>query len=981
MFRQASPDQIPRRNGAGASHSTVGLRAVGARFRGEASKSKSKLRHLFVVAALTAGSGPALGASEVVGQNFVPNVDLAFRQLARRPDGLAFRRGDSPEAGLCKHYQGLARWNAPDGTPYMFLTKSGNVPDAVLCEISVSQGHGYLIVARMGSRDKHGERLRSNLWQFDGLPPAADAVVASIALDGVTPNHDKPLPGYRHPGGMQIVDGVLAIGAENPVFASHARAAILFFDITTPEEPRYITTFALPDLDGPSNEEFGADPVGLTAIRSPSGACCRYLMIVAGGPANKEVRFYRSLPDPGTDATDLKSENLAWERVGFGTYTEAQLETPHCLGADWPTGLGPQHQMLNFVREGSLDGDLYLIGGRNATIHVPLTEKYIPFGDEMLDLYKVNLWADNGWEASAPGPCPFTHVNTRQVGEDDPLYDVRVANFAAAGGVYVSPSGELIIYNGKHDSDTNITVEPSPGFQVTLARQGVFFGEYRHFRMVREGSPTLRPSVALGEPLMVDEGSTGQLVAAGRPASTQAWIQLFRDTGARHTINGDWLPVDYPDRDVGNFAELDRLGLGNFVSFAERTSSWLWYAPPGCTISANDYPLRSEHWPGPDTLLLYGTGGVHEETNLGTLNFNDDLEGVTFFHRAGDFDVFDCDAYYSASIEVYWDMGGDGTFGTAGSPVTFSAAGLDGPDMVTVQVRPEHATDKSAQTGVGDAVPVRIRILNVPPIIASASLLDALGYDLDGGSSKAIVGLPVKLALTFTDPGTPDTQTATIDWGDGSPLDTSFETFSDAFGGATGVLMDRRVFTDPGSYTITATLTDDDGGATSKQFSLEVLSLEDALRDVVDQLNALIEQESDARILAALRAARDELTGNHGSTPPTNGALDKLAEEDPVTAITKIRASIANLIDAETRGAGDLRALKDMLGLVAQGIATGLHAKAQAHLPNPSPGQAKALATIASLILKGHEQLVGDQHLDACHSFRQAAEKALQLMK
>src|SRR5262249_57786152 len=110
----------------------------------------------------------------------------------------------------------MARWNGPDGTPYIFLTKSGNVPPK--CGAAVDRGHGYLIVARMGSRDKHGERLRSNLWPF-ALSPAADlpddVAIRAIALDGA-----GGLPGYRHPGGMQIVAGVLAIGAEPPVFSS-----------------------------------------------------------------------------------------------------------------------------------------------------------------------------------------------------------------------------------------------------------------------------------------------------------------------------------------------------------------------------------------------------------------------------------------------------------------------------------------------------------------------------------------------------------------------------------------------------------------------------------------------------------------------------------------------------------------------------------------------------------------------------------------
>lgn len=911
-----------------------------------------------------AAAYPTVAGAESAGPatpdlRFVPNVETAFSQLARRPEALAFRRADSPEAGLCKHYQGMARWHSEDGTPYVFLTKSGNVPNWP-CGIGVDQGHGFLIVARMGSRDKTGERLRSNLWPF-GLLPASDlphdVAVTSIALDGVTTQGEKVLPGYRHPGGMQIVDGVLAIGAENPVFASHARASILFFDVSNPESPRFITKFDPPDLAGDANAEFGADPVGLTAMRAPNGECCRYLMIVAGGPANKEIRFFRSLPEPGRETTDLRSDNLDWERVGFGTYTEAQLETQHCLGADWPTGSGPTHQMLNLVREGGLDGDLYIVGGRNETIDIPLVGN-VPFGDELTDLYKVNLWDDGDWQDAAPGPCPFTHVNTREVGAKGHLFYDVVSNFAAASGVYVSPSGELIVYNAKHES----------------LGGGVFFGEYRHFRMVRSGSPTLRPTAVVDGPFSVDEGSSIALTGRGQPAITQAWIQLFSESGARHTIDDTWLPIEYGTREADDFDELDRLGTQDNWSFAELTSSWLWFAPPGCTISANDYPRRSDDWPGPGSMLLHGTGEPEEATSLGS--FDDDLEGVTFYHRSGSALIESCDEYYNASIGLLWNLGSG--FATS---TTFSAAELDGPDSATVQARAEHPVDKSPATGIGDPISVPIEVRNVAPTITAASVKDSLGYDLEGGPRKAIVGLPVELAVAFTDPGKPDTQTGSVDWGDGSAPDTSFSSFSPATGGVTGRLEDTHAFTEAGDFTIEVTVTDDDGGATSTTLEIEVLSLEDAIEEVADELKKRIGEAANARIAEALRSALYELLGNNATTPPTNGALDKLEADDPVSAITKLRAAIGYLQTAEARGAGSLEHLKDLLGLVAEAIATGAYQQALDAIPAPSPGQARALASIEGLISTGHQQLATGQYLKACDNFRQAVQKSLDLMK
>lgn len=176
-------------------------------------------------------------------------------------------------------------------------------------------------------------RTRCCAW-----PSFVDVGVTAIPLDG------QDWPAYRHPGGMQILGDVLAIGVENPFGGETQRATVLFVDVSNPEQPTLLSRFDPPDLDGAANAEFGADPVGLTAIRAPDGTCCRYLMIVAGGPGNREVRFFRSLPVPGGTITDLKSRDLSWEEVG--RYSESQIES--CLGANWPTGSPDQHQMLNF---------------------------------------------------------------------------------------------------------------------------------------------------------------------------------------------------------------------------------------------------------------------------------------------------------------------------------------------------------------------------------------------------------------------------------------------------------------------------------------------------------------------------------------------------------------------------------------------------------------------------------------------------------
>jgi hypothetical protein len=947
---------------------------------------------LVFTAGTTAGASGG-GGEDTTGQRYLPGVLGALNGLSARPDALAVARGASPQATTCKHYQGVARKDAPDGTPYLFITKSGNKSICVLD----SDDPGSLMVARLGSRPTNGERMRSNVLPHgsartsvhpEPLPTfSEDRVVRTLTFDG------GALPAYHHPGGMQIAGDLLAVGADTPMDGEAVRATILFFKVADPANPVYLGRFDPPDLDGEANEEFGTDPVGLTMVRAADGTCCQYLLTAAGGPSNEEVRFYRSRPSsPGSSATDLSAGLPQWDEVG--RYSESAIES--CLGADWPTsGLvqGGQHQMLNFVREGGLDGRLYLLGGRRDGLIVN------PFADEYLELYRVNLTS-----SGAPGACPLTFVSRKTVDTDAWGNEGTVSSFAAAGGVYVSPSGELIVYSIRHDTYVRFDFGPPPA----LLANHIPIGEYRSRGLARADSPTLRPTATVDGVFEVDEGSTVALAGSAAPPVTKAYVQLFEDDGAGLSLPGlfdsdQWLLIEYEDRQLDDFANLDRLG-GDASDMWENAGSLRWFAPVGCTISLNDYPLQSTSWPGDSTVLLRGSGRMEEVFDLdnlpvyhpadeiwpvtpvpagltgATVGFDDDVEGVTFFHQAplggGTARRHSCQNYYEAAFGLGWDLDGDNAFESAGTTVDFSAAALDGPTTHTVRARAVHPTD-TTPLGTGIPVPVRVVVRNVAPQVASAAVTDSLDRDLAGGSHVAIAGLPLRLAVDFTDPGVADTQTGRVVWGDGT-VSTTFASFRQATGGMTGGLRDTHVFTEPGTYTIATTITDDDGGATTVEHTIEVVSLADAIGHVVDDLGSLIDQTSDPRIAAALRSALANLVGNVGARA-TNGALTHLEADDPVGAITKLRAAIGYLITAESLGAGDLSAMKDLLGLVAEGIATSEYQQAVTAFPSPSAGQAKALRTIAGLIETGHQQLVAQEYLVACDSFRQATDRSLRM--
>jgi hypothetical protein len=944
--------------------------------------------------ATAAESGVAVAGDISTEQRFVPDVAAQFNALTLRPEGLGFDRGSSPNPSFCKHYQGVVRKDGPDGTPYLFVTKSGNAPSA--CP-QLDDSPGNLLVVRMGSRETTGERLRSNRLRRNSAvgydpptlntpPDSRDVVVRTISFDGGAnwPAHGgtSGWPAYGHPGAMQLVGDVLAVAMETP-YEGAAQTSIAFFDVSNPENPRFLNEM----YPGPAGDDFGAGTMGIAPVRAKNGDCCDYLMAVMGR-SNRLVKFFKSFPvgdetttDP-TGPTDLTAPEVGW--IPLESYTESDIEADGCLGTDWPSGSGEGLQSLSFVRQGNLDGPLFLVGAHN---NVPGGA-----GDDALRLYEVLL----------SGSCPFRQRNSRRVTTYPAGGFEDSANFAAGTGSYVSPSGELIVYATNYAN----------------TGEWVPFAEYRHRDLVRPGSPTLRPTASIDGPFVVDEGSSVELTGSGAPALTQAWIQLFEDDGAGATIPKQfagvfdsewWLTAEYLDRDADDFGDLDALDHDSAfafdLDFEENAESWRWFAPPGCTISANDYPDHSDEFPGPDTVLLTGTGGIEQETDLGSLrvlkvkpdpdlrelrlspvpdgagvavNYDDDIEGVTFFHVGADGSrTHDCESYYGAAIGLGWDLDADGSFETSGTSVTSSAATLDGPTTDTVYARGTHPTDTSA-LGTGAPVPVPISVQNVAPRVEPARLTDSLGTLVGAPGSFVLAGLPLTLDVTFTDPGIADAQTAEVDWGDGT-AETSFDSFSDANGGVLGRLEQPHTFASPGTHEVVVTITDDDGGATPVTVTIEVLSPAAAIEQVADELTGLIDSAPNASIASALRAARDDLIGNRGGTPPTNGALDKLDADDPEGAITKLRAAISNLLLAEARGAGDLSAVKDLLGLTAEAVAAGSYSAAEAAVAPPSTGEARALGRIADLITQGHERLGSGRYLDACDSFRQATARALDL--
>ncbi|NLO36357.1 MAG: hypothetical protein GX112_08390 [Clostridiaceae bacterium] len=274
-------------------------------------------------------------------------------------------------------------------------------------------------------------------------------------------------------------------------------------------------------------------------------------------------------------------------------------------------------------------------------------------------------------------------------------------------------------------------------------------------------------------------------------------------------------------------------------------------------------------------------------------------------------------------------------------------------------------TDNWGASGSDEVV---ITVNNVAPVVQIDHVRDELGAEIGSDVPVTLVGLKTSLTGSFTDAGSADTHSASIDWGDGT-VDTDLAQFGDSTGGITGFFSDTHIYTVPGVNTIQSRVTDDDGGIGTQSVSVTVVDASGALVRVIDLLMPLADNPD-------IQTAMDWLQGEQDGLAE-NGALDMLDRDEPFAAILMLKSAMLYLEAAEEADPQlDLSAIKGLLALSAKSLVVGVIAEAEATATKAN--ELKKINAAKELALAGDQALTAElKYIAALDAYLEAVRAIL----
>lgn len=527
----------------------------------------------------------------------VANVVDAMNRLRTHGDVLGYRMNGAADVTSFNHWQGVQRLMTHGGR---YLAISRSVEDADV---------GFVVV-EMGSRDGSGARFRSNRLQPNVTalvtpPPAEDGVVVQVPRD----------PEFHHAGGIQALGNFLALPVErsdviNPVtgeIIAPGASKVLFYDMSDPLAPRRMAT----EVD----HTLLADAAGAAFIARLADD--RILVGIGRGDSTV-LDFYVS--------SGSELETAVFEPFDEWGRGEARSDLP-----DGDDNFAA-YQSINLVTQ--CDGTLFLVGTHENTA--------IGVGRDFADTFRL----ENG----AGDDVVITKVARRH------LRCEGQCNLDAAGGVYLDPEGQILVYGTEHDND-------GPDGSVK-------FSEFRP--VPHSGCDSIR----------------------------DAWVELFVD----NTFGGRSLMIDYVDRALRNYRDYDRA-----EAFGDAPSSAHFCLPSGAT-----YRLWQHAGCEGGFRDLVGDGSFQSIVDFHALSFDDATSCSEWlggpFADAGPDQIVECQGAATSAVvdgsgssdvdgtglAFHWTSA-EATFASSIAPIT-TAHFLPGSATVTLAV--DNGTDADTDEAV-----------------------------------------------------------------------------------------------------------------------------------------------------------------------------------------------------------------------------------------------------------------------------------------
>jgi uncharacterized delta-60 repeat protein len=226
----------------------------------------------------------------------------------------------------------------------------------------------------------------------------------------------------------------------------------------------------------------------------------------------------------------------------------------------------------------------------------------------------------------------------------------------------------------------------------------------------------------------------------------------------------------------------------------------------------------------------------------------------------------DADASDTHTLDIDWNGDGiyDQTVSVGSGVFSVNHQYLDDAS-VNVQVRLSDNAGGQATGSVG------LTVTNVAPTVNPV-----------GGPGSATAGQSVSFSGSFTDPGTLDTWTVSWDFGDGNVIAPHSST--DA-----GALSPSHTYASEGTYTVTLTVQDDDGGVDTKQMVIVINPVPPATPVFVDGSGNLVVPGTSGNDVFTVTAQTDGIHVVYNGVdsgpfhPTGNIILDGSAGNDLIT--------------------------------------------------------------------------------------------------